>query len=229
MLTVHHLEASRSHRVLWLLEELGVPYELKTYRRNKRTHLAPPELKKIHPLGKSPVISDDGEVIAESGAIIEYLVDKFGAQGRGDVAHLKPRAGTAAHRQCRFWMHYAEGSLMNWLLMKLVFQAIPKQRMPFFARPIARAIAGNVQAKLIDPNLETASRFIEDHLGRNAHFAGDPLTMADFQMIFAVEALLERDKDEAAMPHLAAYRARIVARPGYRRALDKGGPVILAV
>jgi len=228
MLTVHHLETSRSHRILWLLEELGVPYELKTYRRNKRTHLAPPELKQVHPLGKSPVITDDGEVIAESGAIIEYLVDKFGAEARGDLTHLKPRGGTAAHRQCRFWMHYAEGSLMNWLLMKLVFQAIPKQRMPFFARPIARAIAGNVQAKLIDPNLATASAFIEDHLGRNAFFAGDALTMADFQMIFAVEALLERRGGEAAMPNLAAYRARIVARPGYLRALDKGGPVILA-
>lgn len=226
MLTVHHLETSRSHRILWLLEELGVPYELKIYRRNKATRLAPPELKKIHPLGKSPVITDDGEVIAESGAIVEYLVEKFGTMASGDLANLQPPPATAALRQCRFWMHYAEGSLMNWLLMKLVFQAIPKQKMPFFARPIARGISGNVQARLIDPNLVTAQQFIEDHLGRNTWFAGDALTMADFQMSYAVEALLARSADAASAPNLAAYQARLAARPAYQRALAKGGPVV---
>ncbi len=228
MLTVHHLEASRSHRILWLLEELGVAYTLKTWRRDKATRLAPPALKKIHPLGKSPVIDDDGEVVAESGAIIEYLAEKYGKDAAGDLANLQPRAGTAAHRQCRFWMHYAEGSLMNWLLMKLVFQSIPKQKMPFFARPVARAICAGVQEKLVDPNLETARRFIEDHLGRNAWFAGKSLTIADFQMCFAVEALLARGADAAASPNLAAWRERVAARPAYRRALEKGGPVILA-
>jgi glutathione S-transferase len=130
MLTVHHLETSRSQRILWLLEELGVPYELKIYRRNPATRLAPPELKQVHPLGKSPVITDDGEVVAESGAIIEYLVEKYGSMGKGDLANLQPAAGTREHRQCRFWMHYAEGSLMGWLLMKLVFTTIPKRPMP---------------------------------------------------------------------------------------------------
>ena len=156
MLTVHHLETSRSQRILWLLEELGVPYELKVYRRDAKTRLAPPELKAIHPLGKSPVVTDDGEVIAESGAIIEYLVEKYGQPGPDELAHLQPARGTPEYRQCRYWMHYAEGSLMNWLVMKLVFVTIPKRPMPFFARPVARAICAKVQAQLVDPNLEAA-------------------------------------------------------------------------
>ncbi len=117
MLTVHHLETSRSTRILWLLEELGVPYELKIYPRDPKTSLAPPELKRIHPMGKSPIVEDEGEVYAESAAIIETLVEKYGAHGMenaaNDLAHLQPAAGSKAHRQCRFWMHYSEGSLMN--------------------------------------------------------------------------------------------------------------------
>jgi glutathione S-transferase len=228
MLTVHHLETSRSQRILWLLEELGVPYELKIYRRDKSTRLAPPELKKVHPLGKSPVITDDGEVIAESGAIIEYLVEKYGHLAKGDLAGLQPRAGTPEARQCRFWMHYAEGSLMNWLVMKLVFVTIPKQPMPFFVRPIARALCSNVEARLIDPNLLTASQFIDEHLGRNTWFLGSQLSMADFQMSFAVEALLSRSAGDGNFPHLNAYRDRMRARPAYQRAEAKGGPTIMA-
>lgn len=228
MLTVHHLETSRSQRILWLLEELGVPYEIKLYRRNKATRLAPPELKKIHPLGKSPVITDDGEVIAESGAIIEYLVEKYGPLAKGELAGLQPPPGTPEARQCRFWMHYAEGSLMNWLVMKLVFVTIPTQPMPFLVRPIARALCGKVQAQLIDPNLVTAAGFIEEHLGRNRWFAGSELSMADFQMSFAVEALLSRAAGEGNHPHLDAYRERLHARPAYQRALEKGGPTLMA-
>jgi glutathione S-transferase len=228
MLTVHHLETSRSQRVLWLLEELGVPYKLKMYRRDKATRLAPPELKKVHPLGKSPVITDDGEVIAESGAIIEYLVEKYGHLGRGELAHLQPAPGTQQARQCRFWMHYAEGSLMNWLVMKLVFVTLPKQPMPFLVRPVVRALCGKVQAKLIDPNLETAAEFIEDHLGRHRWFLGDELSMADFQMSFPIEALLSRSADAGDYPHIAAYRERMRARPAYQRAENKGGPVLMA-
>jgi glutathione S-transferase len=228
MLTVHHLETSRSQRILWLLEELGVPYEIKVYRRDARTRLAPPELKAVHPLGKSPVVTDDGEVIAESGAIIEYLVEKYGVRGQGELAHLQPPTGTPEYRQCRYWMHYAEGSLMNWLVMKLVFVTIPKRPMPFFARPIARTISDKVQAQLVDPNLKAALAFIEDHLSRHRWFAGEHITMADFQMSFAVEALLSRASDAAACPHLHAYHARMRARPGYQRAEAKGGPTIMA-
>jgi glutathione S-transferase len=228
MLTVHHLETSRSQRVLWLLEELAVPYELKVYKRDTRTRLAPPELKAIHPLGKSPVLTDDGEVIAESGAIIEYVVEKYGHLGQGELAHLEPARGGREYRQCRYWMHYAEGSLMNWLVMKLVFITIPNRPMPFFAKPIARAICGKVQAQLVDPNLQAATQFLEDHLSRNRWFAGDDLTMADFQMSFAIEALLSRATGGGAHPHLDAYRNRIRARPAYQRAEAKGGPTIMA-
>jgi glutathione S-transferase len=228
MLTVHHLETSRSQRILWLLEELGVPYEVKVYRRDAATRLAPPELKAIHPLGKSPVLSDDGEVIAESGAIIEYLVEKYGRAARGELAQLQPPTGTPEYRQCRYWLHYAEGSLMNWLVMKLVFVSIPKQPMPFFARPIAKAICGKVQATLIDPNLQAALDFIEAHLATHKWFAGPYITMADFQMSFAVEALLSRATDTARYPQLHAYRQRMRARPAYLRAEAKGGPTLMA-
>ena len=226
MLTVHHLETSRSQRILWLLEELGVPYELQRYKRNPLTRLAPAELKAVHPLGKSPVISDDGEVVAESAAIIEYLVEKYGHLAGTELAGLQPVPGTPEHRQCRFWMHYAEGSLMNWLVMKLVFGVIPTQPMPFFARPIARALCNKVQANLIDPNLQNARDFIEQHLGQHRWFAGEQLSMADFQMSFAVEALLSRGTDAALYPHISAYNARMQARPAYQRAVAKGGPVI---
>lgn len=228
MITVHHLETSRSQRVLWLLEELGVPYELKVYQRDKATKLAPPELKKIHPLGKSPVITDNGEVIAESGAIVEYLVETYGAQAGGDLAHLQPARGTPEYRQCRFWMHYAEGSLMNWLVMKLVFMTIPTQPMPFFVKPIAKALCGTVQEKLIDPNVNTALDFIEQHLATHRWFAGEHLTMADFQMSFAVEAALSRASKSGAHPHLNAYQQRMEARPAYQRGIAKGGPVVMS-
>ena len=228
MLTVHHLETSRSHRILWLLEELGVPYKLKVYKRDPKTRLAPPALKKVHPLGKSPVVTDEGETFAESGAIIEYLVERYGSEAVGELAHLAPRAGTAEQRQCRFWMHYAEGSLMNWMVMKLVFMSIPTQPMPFFVRPIARAICNGVQAKLIDPNLDTALSFIEEHLSQHTWFAGKQLTMADFQMSFAVEAALSRSKTVSAYPQLQAYADRLRARPAYQRAVQKGGPVIMS-
>ncbi|WP_313081860.1 glutathione S-transferase [Pulveribacter sp.] len=227
MLTVHHLETSRSQRILWLLEELGVPYEIKRYQRDPRTRLAPPELKAVHPLGKSPVIEDDGEVIAESGAIIEYLAERYGAQAGGDLAQLVPAPGTPAHRHCRFFMHYAEGSLMNWLVMKLVFQTLPRQPMPFFVRPIARLLCAGVQQKLVDPNLATATEFLEGHLSRNSWFAGEQLSIADFQMSFAVEALLSRSAGTARQPHLLALQERMHARPAWQRAIAKGGPVVM--
>lgn len=229
MLTLHHLETSRSHRILWLLEELGVPYELRRYQRDPLTRLAPPELKHLHPLGKSPVITDGELVVAESGAILEYLAECYGAQAPAELAHLEPARGTPAHRQCRFWMHYAEGSLMNWLVMQLVFDTIPRQPMPFFVRPIARTLCATVQRKLIAPNVQTALAFMEAHLAQHRWFAGEHLSMADFQMSFAVEAALARGNTASAWPHLQAYLQRIQARPAYQRALEKGGPVLMAL
>lgn len=228
MLTLHHLETSRSHRILWLLEELGVPYALRRYQRDLATRLAPPELKKIHPLGKSPVLTDGELVVAESGAILEYLAECYGAQAPAELAHLEPARGTPAHRQCRFWMHYAEGSLMNWLVMQLVFGSIPRQPMPFFVRPVARALCAGVQQKLIQPNVQTALAFMENHLAQHRWFAGEHLSLADFQMSFAVEAALARGNTASAWPHLQAYLQRIQARPAYQRALEKGGPVLMA-
>lgn len=228
MLTLHHLETSRSHRILWLLQELGVPYELRRYQRDPLTRLAPPELKHIHPLGKSPVITDGELVVAESGAILEYLAECYGAQAPAELAHLEPARGTPAHRQCRFWMHYAEGSLMNWLVMQLVFGSIPRQPMPFFVRPVARALCAGVQEKLIQPNVQAALAFMENHLAQHRWFAGEHLSLADFQMSFAVEAALARGAVASAWPHLHAYLQRIQARPAYQQALAKGGPVLPA-
>jgi len=227
MITVHHLETSRSQRVLWLLEELGLAYDIKRYQRDPKTRLAPPELKAIHPLGKSPVISDGAEVVAESGAILEYLVEKYGDKAPPELAGLQPAVGTQAYRQCRFWMHFAEGSLMNWLVMKLVFMSIPKQPMPFFVRPIAKQLCAQVQAILIDPNLRTALEFIDAHLGQHTWFAGEQISMADFQMSFAVEAALSRSEGASRYPNVKAYRDRMVARPAYQRAISKGGPVLM--
>ncbi|MDO8285134.1 MAG: glutathione S-transferase, partial [Rhodoferax sp.] len=187
-----------------------------------------PELRAVHPLGKSPVITDGELTIAESGAILEYLVERYGDRGQGEVANLQPAAGTPEYRQCRFWMHYAEGSLMNWLVMKLVFMTIPTQPMPFFVRPIARQLCAKVQSKLIDPNLATALAFMEAHLGTHVWFAGEQISIADFQMSFAVEAALARGADAKQYPRLAAFRARMVARPAYQRALAKGGPVVMS-
>ena len=227
MITVHHLETSRSQRVLWLLEELGLPYQVVHYKRDRKTRLAPPELKAIHPLGKSPVITDGAVTIAESGAILEYLVEQYGQHASGDLAGLQPKPGTPEHLQSRFWMHYAEGSLMNWLVMKLVFTTIPTQPMPFFVRPIARQLCAQVLKKLIEPNVTTALEFMEDHLASHAWFAGEQLSIADFQMSFPVEAALARGADPERYPMLCAYRDKMTARPAYRRALDKGGPVVM--
>jgi len=225
MIVVHHLETSRSQRVLWLLEEMGLPYEIVRYQRDPKTRLAPPELKAVHPLGKSPVIVDGELTVAESGAILEYLVEQYGAQT--DSSHLMPPPGTPEHRECRFWMHYAEGSLMNWLVMKLVFTMIPKQPMPFFARPIAGKISEGVLHGLVDPNVAQAASFIEAHLAQHTWFSGPQLTIADFQMSFGVEALVARFDAAAPLPHLRAYLQAMRARPAYQRALEKGGPVVM--
>lgn len=226
MLTVHHLEYSRSQRVLWLLEELGLPYELRIYARDPKTRLAPKELRQVHPLGKSPVLTDGELVLAESGAILEYLAETYGAQTPPGL-RLLPPAGSTDHRQLRFWMHYAEGSLMTWLVMKLVFMTIPRQPMPFFVRPVARKLCATVQSRLIDPNLTSAMGFIEDHLSRHDWFAGTAPSLADFQMSFAVAALLSRADAASSCPRIAAWLQRVEARPAWQRAIAKGGPILM--
>ena len=217
MLTVHHLENSRSQRVLWLLEELSLPYEIQKYRRDPVTMLAPPELARVHPLGKSPVLTDGATTVAESGAIVEYLVERHG-EGR-----LVPAIGTPEHLRYRYWLHFAEGTAMPPLLLKLVFDRIAASPMPFFVRPIARGIGAKVQAMLVTPNLRRHHDFMEAELGRSEWFAGDAFSAADIQMSFPIEAAAQRAGLDARWPRLMAYLQRIHARPAWRRALERGG------
>lgn len=220
MITVHHLNNSRSQRVLWLLEELGVPYKIQHYQRDAKTMLAPPELLKVHPLGKSPVITDGKLTLAESGAILEYLVERYG-QGR-----LKPKPGTPEALRCTYWMHFAEGTAMPPLLMKLVFDSI-ERRAPLLVRPIAAGIAHKVKAMIVTPNLRRHLAYMEAELGKSTWFAGEEMTVADIQMSFPVEASAARGGLDAQYPKLAAYLQRIHARPAYQKALEKGGPLEL--
>lgn len=203
--------------MLWLLEELEVPYEIVKYERDPKTMLAPPALQAIHPLGKSPVITDGDVTVAESGAILEYLVETYG-KGR-----LAPAAGTPAYRDYRYFMHYAEGSLMPFLLLKLIFGKVKSGPMPFFVKPIARKIADTVGKQFIDPNLTRHLTFLADHLAKHAWFAGDEMTAADIQMSFPLEGAVAR-AGSAVSPRLAEFVKKFQARPAYQRALEKGGP-----
>jgi glutathione S-transferase len=218
MIVVHHLNNSRSQRVLWLLEELGVPYEIKHYQRDKKTMLAPPELRAVHPLGKSPVITDNGKTIAESGAIVEYLVDTHG-QGR-----LKPPAGTDERLRYTYWLHFAEGSAMPPFLIKLIFDTMESRKMPFFIKPVVKGIAGKVRTGFLDRQIASNLDFMESELGKREWFAGNEFTAADIQMSFPCEIAAIRAGSGQARPKLADFVQRIHARPAYKRALEKGGP-----
>jgi glutathione S-transferase len=217
MLTVHHLNNSRSQRILWLLEELGTPYEIVKYQRMSPMPLAPPELKAVHPLGKSPVITDGDRTLAESGAILEYLVDTYG-NGR-----FRPAIGTPEKINYTYFLHYAEGSLMPLLLMKLIFSRIPS-RLPFFMKPVGRAIAKGANTTLLDPQIGSHFMFLEGELGKREWFAGAEFSAADIQMSFPLEAAAARAPMVRQMPKLSAFLDRIHARPAYHRALEKGGP-----
>lgn len=222
MIIVHHLNNSRSQRILWLLEELGTPYEIRRYERDTATMLAPSSLLKAHPLGKSPVITDGTLTLAESGAIIDYLVTKYGA-GR-----LAPAAGSDAWVRYIYWLHYAEGSLMPPLLIKLIFDRLEQSPMPFFARPIARGIVGKVRASFIDPRLKLHLDYLEGELAKSTWFAGEEFSAADIQMSFPIELSVTRAGLDARRPRLMAFLERIHARPAYQRALDQGGRYDLA-
>ncbi|HNW63474.1 MAG TPA: glutathione S-transferase [Piscinibacter sp.] len=222
MITVHHLNDSRSQRVLWLLEELGLPYEIKHYQRDSKTMLAPPELRAVHPLGKSPVITDGEATVAESGAIIEYLIDRHG-NGR-----LRPAIGTPEFLQYRYWLHFAEGSAMSPLLMKLVFDKVASSPMPFFVKPIARGISAQVLKSFVMPNIERQLDFMESELAQRPWFAGAEFSAADIQMSFPLEASAQRAGLDARRPKLNDWLRRIHARPAYKKALERGGPYSFA-
>ncbi|MGY8903896.1 MAG: glutathione S-transferase family protein [Burkholderiales bacterium] len=223
MITVHHLNNSRSQRVLWLLEELGLPYEIKHYQRDAKTMLAPPELRQIHPLGKSPVLTDGALVVAESGAITEYLVDRYGA-GKG----LAPERGTPERLRYTYWLHYAEGSAMSPLLLKLVFDKIETTPMPFFVKPVAKAISANVKKAFITPQITSHLNYLEAEIGKTTWFAGADFSAADIQLSFVVEAAAARGGLNASRPGLMGFLQRIHARPAYQRALARGGEYALA-
>jgi glutathione S-transferase len=216
VLQVHHLNNSRSQRVLWLLEELGCPYELIPYRRDPTTLLAPQALRRVHPLGKSPVITDGARTIAESGAILEYLLDAYGA-GR-----LRPPLGTEARLRYTYWLHYAEGSAMPPLLLKLVFQYLPRGPVPALLRPLVRAIAAGAQKSYIDPQLALHMSFWEAELTRQEWFAGADFSAADIQMSFPVEAAAARSGRPLG-ERLRGFLERIHARAAYQRALSAAG------
>ena len=216
MLTVHHLENSRSHRIVWLLEELGVDYDIKRYARDSQTGLAPPELVDVHPLGKAPVVTDLDRTLAESGAVIEYLVYEY------DDGSLKPADGTAEQLAYTYWLHYSEGSFSPLMLLSLVLARIEDAPVPFFLKPVTRGIAGKVRDGFLDANVKRHMDYMESALSRSTWFCGDRFTAADVQMSFAIEAAEVRT-DLSGYPRLAGFLESIRARPAYQRAIEKGG------
>jgi len=217
MIVVHHLNNSRSQRILWMLEELGLDYEIKHYQRDRETMLAPQSLKEIHPLGKSPVITDGDIVVAESGAIIEYLAQTYGK------GLLLPSPESPEYRQYVYWLHFSEGSLMPPLLLKIVFDKINTSPMPFFIKPVARGISAKVMSSFVKPNIDNNFAYIDDYLSRHEWFAGGSLSGADIQMSFPLEASAARGVIGEKYPHIADYVTRFQARPAYQKALEVGG------
>ena len=207
MIVVHHLENSRSQRILWLLEELGLDYDVRRYKRHPKTMLAPPELARVHPLGKAPVIEDGGIVVAETGAIAEYLVDKAG----GRLGPPPNRADVLRYRQ---FLHYAEGSMMPPLFGLLVVN-----RLGLLGRPAKPTIQ-----RMLDTHLD----WLESELGTRDWFAGDAFTAADLMMSFPLEASRARGGLDERRPNLIDWLERIHARPAYGAALARGGPYAYA-
>jgi glutathione S-transferase len=220
MIVVHHLENSRSQRILWLLEELGVAYEVKRYERDPKTMLAPASLRAVHPLGKSPVVTDGTQTVAETGAIVEYLLGKYG-DGR-----LLPAAESQDRHRYTYWLHFAEGSAMPPLVMTLLFTEMPK-RTPFFIRPVANAIGKAVKSGYLQPTIEKQLDLMEQELVRGGWFAGADFSAADVMMSFPVEAAASR-AGLGSRPLLTAWLAKIHARPAYQAALQRGGPYAFA-
>ena len=217
MITVHHLNNSRSQRVLWLLEELELPYEIKFYERDPKTMLAPESLRQVHPLGKSPVITDEDLTLAESGAIIEYLVGHYG-NGR-----LSPALGTPDHLRYIYWLHYAEGSAMPPLLLNLIFNQVEKNPMPFFARPVARGIVNKVKSSFINPQIKQHLDYMEGEIAKTSWFVGNEFSAADIAMSFPLEIAAAQAGLNNSRPKLMDFLERIHARPAYQKALQKGG------
>ena len=222
MIIVHHLNNSRSQRVLWLLEELGLDYEIKHYERDAKTNLAPKSLMKVHPLGKSPVLEDDGRIFAETGAIVDHVVEAHGG-GR-----LAPARGTDEYYRFKYWMYAAEGSYMPPLILELFLSRMETAPMPFFARPIAKRLTKGVRDAYLTHTTNAAFEYLNAELGRSAWLAGDEFTAADIMMSFPIEASVSRLPIAPKLKNLAPYIQKAHARPAYARALEKGGPYAYA-
>ncbi len=213
-ITVHSLESSRAIRVVWLLEELGLPYDVRVYQRDKNLR-APEELAQVHPLGRSPVVEVDGHVLAESGAILEYFVEREQRLGPGSPEE---------RLQYRFFLHYAEGSLMPPLLVQLLVNKLRERPLPFFVKPIAAKIADGIETGYSRPGISLHMGFVDDILSGRPHFAGESFTAADIQMFYGIEAALSRG--HGTWPHARAWRQRVTARNAYQRAAERVGSTI---
>lgn len=217
MIIVHHLNNSRSQRVLWLLEELNLPYEIKRYERDPKTIRAPKSLRDVHPLGKSPVITDGEITVAESGAIIDYLVRRYAKD------KLIPQDDTAEFRAYQYWMHYSEGSLMPPLLMRMLFDKVKTSPMPFFIKPVGKMIADKVLSTFVNPEISLNMQYVDHYLSEHDWFAGEQLSGADFQMSFPLEASVASGTLGNKYPNIQAYVERFQAREAYLEALAQGG------
>lgn len=215
-ITVHHLNNSRSQRILWLLEELGLEYEVKRYERDPETMLAPDSLRSVHPLGKSPIITDEELTLAESGALVEYLVERY------DNGRLAPLVGTSERLRYTYWLHYAEGSAMPPLVMQLIFNQV-EEKSPFFLRPVAKVITRQVKQTYLEPQISQQLGYMEAELEKSTWFVGDEFTAADIQLSFPLEAAASQSNLDASYPQLKTFLERIHARPAYQKAIKRGG------
>lgn len=216
MITLHHLEKSRSQRILWLLEELELDYEVVVYQRDPVSMAAPDLLSKVHPLGKAPILTDGELTIAESGAIIEYLIEHYDPLDR-----LKPSNGQAL-LDYRYWLHFAEGSLMPLLVMKLVFTKMTSSPMPFFVKPIAKSISQKVQSAFVTPRITPQLQFIDKTLEKSTWLTGESLTGADIQMSFPLIAASSRI-DLSKYPNIVRFIQQIESSLTYQKASRKVG------
>ena len=217
MIQVHHLEHSRSTRLIWALEELELAYEMVTYKRHPKTRRAPDSAKELHPLGRFPMLEIDGKVIVESGAILTYLVGREGKLG--------PAEGAA--EDYTYWMHYAEGSAMTPLLVKLISSTVRAAKVPFFVKPIVQKIAGQIDRSYTDGELQAHFTWIEQALEGKSYFAGETFSAADIQMSYPIQASYARADMLPERPNTKAWLERVQARPAFVRALEKGGEPIM--
>jgi glutathione S-transferase len=215
MITVHHLENSRSFRVVWLLESLGVDFKIKGYKRNPKTSLAPKELLKISPLGKSPVLQIDDVILPETGAIFEYVLAHFDKEHR-----FHPKVDDSSFKDYVFWLHFAEGSLMWPLVIKLIFSKTT-EKVPFFLKPCSKLIFMAIKKAYLDHTLEKALEYTEKDLEQNEWFLGEEISAADFIMSFPLEAAVEGHTNMDSYPKIKAFVARVQARKDYQQALKR--------